>query len=60
MAKKRTVRQWAEIEIREELKKENEKYGTSKVFINFRKESEFEIPIRFIVNFYLREQAKKK
>lgn len=59
MAKKRTARQWAEIEIREELKRENEKYGTSKMFIKFRKESEFDIPMRVIVNLYLREQAKK-
>lgn len=59
MAKKRTARQWAEIEIREELKKENEKYGTLKMFIKFRKESEFDIPMRVIVNLYLREQAKK-
>lgn len=54
MAKKRTARQWAEIEIREELKKENEKYGTSKMFIKFRKESEFDIPMRVIVNLYLK------
>ena len=56
---KRTARQQAEIEIREELKRENEKYGTSKMFIKFRKESEFDIPMRVIVNLYLREQAKK-
>lgn len=55
-----TARRQAESDIREALREENKKNGTSKCFLKFRKECEFEVPMRFIVVSYLREQRKKK